>query len=666
VSTFKSACPLNCFDTCSLLVEVRSGKVVGATGDAAHPQTGGFVCPKINRMIRRLNGPDRLTSPLLKRSGGWEKISWERAFDLLTENLGLIREEFGTLALLHQQDSGSNGLLKTLSRRFFNLWGGVTQTRGSLCWSAGVAAQKLDFGGCRAHTWEDLNNSRTILLWGRDPARTNLHLVPYLRKARERGAKVVVINPVGIKSARLAHWQITPCPGTDGALALGIAHFMLKERWLDLRFIADHVLGFEEFARLVRQYNPERVEQITGVSVAEQESLARLIALEKPAAIVLGYGMQRYFNGGQTVRAIDALAAITGNIGLAGGGVHYAFVYAKRELLGDLTAQKQARSRRTISYPRWGEEVLNLDSPPIRTVFVTESNPLSQLPGLARAMEAFHRVNFKVVMDLELTDTARQADLVLPAPGVFETPDVIYNAMNYHLLYAPALVEPPGEILSEATVFGELASRLDVRDFPQKSPLEWLQEMLRPAAERGLDFEKLLRQPQRNPLVQDVAWSDLNFATPSGKVELYSAQALEQGLSALPEYFPNKEIDRPDLAREYPLVLLTPHPQQQLHSQFFEELKDQGLRPRVLVHPETARLRTLRPFCAVLVETPRGQMEALVVPDPKVPRGLAVVEEGRPLSQGGGVNLLTPDTVSPLGETAAYYDCRCEIRGLES
>jgi len=336
------ACPMDCYDVCGLLATVSDGRVTRIQGDPHHPVTRGRVCPKGKKLLERVYHPDRLTTPLKKQGDGWSPISWNDAVSEIAEKLIRIKSTHGSEAILHYSDSGYGGITKTADRMFFNHFGGVTVPRGSLCWAAGMAAQKYDFGEARGHHPEDIGRAKTILLWSRNPVYTNTHLVSFINQARKNGATVVLIDPVKSASASLADTHIPVKPGSDGALALGMAKIILDNGWENTAFLRNHVVGLDAFRDSLAGLSLEGVQRITGVDSARLYRLAEAYARRGPSTIVVGYGLQRYANGGNTVRCIDALGALTGNIGISGGGVNYANRYMARFIAGDLAESEKA------------------------------------------------------------------------------------------------------------------------------------------------------------------------------------------------------------------------------------------------------------------------------------------------------------------------------------
>ncbi|MGE5578395.1 MAG: molybdopterin-containing oxidoreductase family protein [Syntrophothermus sp.] len=678
----KTACPLNCYDTCGMLAYVKDGRVVRLEGDPDHEITRGFICRKGRDFVERTYAPDRLLYPQRKVGNGWERISWDQACALMAEKLLAARERYGSLAIFHNYDYGSQGLLRALDQRFFNALGGVTSTVGSLCWSAGLAAQEYDFGAYAAHDPLDHLNARTIVIWGRNPAYTNIHLIPIIQEARRRGARVALVDPVRTKTASFADLVVQPRPGTDGALALAMASVIIEDGLADLAYIHEHVHGFEEFRKLAGEFPPERVEGIAGVSAATIRELARFYGEIKPASLLIGMGLQRHTNGGQTIRAIDALAAITGNIGIPGGGANYA--HSNLSGFGEIKGRELARQRREIIRAQLGEGLLNAQDPTVQVAVITRSNPVAQSPATPKIIEVFQKIPFVVVIDQFMTDTAEMADLVLPCTTFLEEEDIYANSWHNWLAYGPKVVEPRGESKSDVVIFTELAQRMGLGSYFNRSITQWMEDLLAPLNRYGVTLERLKQAPMRFPAAPQVAWADQKFLTPSGKYELFSEKAQANGLDPLPRYREPREAPESYKApvsaasaedavgekgaprgAKYPLYLLTPHMQVQTHSQFANlasrrEMEETKL-PWVHLHPRAALDRGLEEGNWVEVTSPRGSLRARVRVDSAVREDVALIYEGYWLKYGGGVNLLTADYVSDMGLQAAFYDCLCEV-----
>lgn len=648
----RSACPLNCPDSCAFWVE-RTGEGLKVRGDQDNCITRGFICAKGRALAQQAVSPDRLHFPLLREGKGFKRISWDQAYARFAAEIRQTLSEVGPWGILHHYDYGHNGLLRALDRRFFQALGGVTEPRGSMCWGAGYRAQELDFGGVYASSWTDLAQAKTILLWGKDPALTHPHLIPFLLEAKEKGARLICINPTRVKSAEFADEYLQVRPGTDGALALGLAHVLLSERWLDLPFIRQYVHGFEDFAHRVGTYSPEKTAEITGIAPEVLRTLARRLGQERPVSILLGYGLQRYTNGGNTVRAIDALAAVSGNVGLPGAGVHYAHQYHRHRFNSLLLSAEGVRPR-TFSHARLAEDILRAD-PPVRLAVVTRSNPLSQQPNSNLWREAWRSLRFRVVLDMVMTETARQADLILPIASIFEEEDIIATSWSPQIQLAQKVMDAPAEAKPESEIFTQLAKCLGLERYFPYAARKWLAYALEPFRGEGVTLERLEEGPLWAPYIPEVAWRDGLFLTPSGRIELSSETAARESGFGVADYVPlQSDAER----REFPYLLLTPHSGKALHSQFQGE---EGF--KAYLHPETAAKHYLLPGEKVQVETSWGELVAVVQVSEGIHPETVVIPEGSS-ERGKGVNALIPGRLSDLGETTAYYDVRCTLRSL--
>ena len=653
--TVKFACPLDCFDACGLLAEVSDRRVVSVKGNPDHPLTQGRICVKGKKLLERLYHPQRLLTPRLKDGLNWKTLSWEAAIEIIARQFESAIRTHGSQSILYYADSGYGGLVKSVDQLFFNRLGGVSSPRGSLCWAAGMAAQRYDFGDVRGHAPHDLTNARCILIWGRNPVATNPHLVPFLKKARQKGATLIVIDPLKTLSARQADIHLKPRPGTDGALALGMIHHLVATGRIDETFINRHTRGFNRFTKSLTDFTPEHAAAITGLNADMISRTAEQYNDQSPASIIIGMGLQRYANGGQTVRCIDALAAVTGNIGRSGGGVNYANRSITRwiDRSGDIASGTPDPRKRTFPLPRMARFIRTAASPPIAVMMIAKANPLVQMPD-TRAMEAaLAQVPFKIVIDMFMTDTACAADLVLPCTSILEEEDLVFSSMfSPYLNYASQAVSPPEGLLGEYEFFRRLARRMGLSDYPDIPARTFLAKTIQPLTrEFGVTLDSLKAAPFKLP-DEDIPWSDGNFLTPSGRYELYSRKAMEDGGQPLPSYSP--PLAAPPA---FPLRLLTPHHAHSLHSQHFAFRCD---RPVAAIHPDEGHRLYLANSQAVRVISPRGQIQAKLALDPGVARGILKIDQGW-WHQSGSVNRLTSDTLSDMGENAAYFESFCRI-----
>ncbi len=531
-----TACPRNCYSTCAMMVTVEGGRITALDAHPGNRATPEGPCLKGLSYVERIYHPDRILHPLRRcASGGFEQVSWDEALDLMVERLGPLRSE--PQSLLHYNGSGTKGLLNGCSMAFWRLFGGCTTTYGDLCWPAGLEATRLTLGDNLHNAPWDLANARLLVFWGKNAAETNLHQMRFVDQAVEAGASCVVIDPRRTPTAEKADLFLQPRPGTDGALALALGHLLVREGGVDEAFVNEHVKGFEAYAERVAAWTPTRAAEVCGVPEAQIRELARRMASIRPMTIVPGFGMQRYTNAGQTFRALLALAVITGNLGLSGGGWQYANLATQvfspvRDPLDFFPPEKpDGVVRVSVSTARLGQDMLAQQDPPLRAAWVERGNPLSQNPDTNRVREAFRRLAFRVVVEERLTDTAQEADLVLPAKTFFEQTDVIGAYWHGYLQLRPKVIEPPGEVKPETEILWALGQRLGIDEATLRTVLPepgeagveaWLNRRLAPL---GLVLDDLREGPVPAPGMPEVAWADRRFPTPSGKVEIWSDEA---------------------------------------------------------------------------------------------------------------------------------------------
>ncbi|EGT5153603.1 formate dehydrogenase, partial [Clostridioides difficile] len=316
-------CTLDCHDCCKFNVYTKGNNVVKIEGDKNHPYTKGFICKKGMAHLDRLNHKDRIKTPMLKVDGVWKEISFDKAIEIMAEKLTYYKEKYTSKSVMHYDQYGSGSVLKYIGDIFFNFYGGVSRHKGGPCWSAGMHAQKYDFGVAKSHAIEDMLNSKSIFVWGKNPAYTTIHTMQIIKKAKEKGIKIVVIDPIYTKTAQIADKYVQVNPGTDGALAIAMAKIIVEDKLYDEEYINSYVIGFEEYKKYLSSLELSFLIDECGVKENDIRELVDLYT-NKYSSINVGYGLQKYKNGGNTIRAIDALGAITGQIGFSGGGVNYA------------------------------------------------------------------------------------------------------------------------------------------------------------------------------------------------------------------------------------------------------------------------------------------------------------------------------------------------------
>lgn len=664
MNQFSTACPHDCFDQCAFLVTVDQGKIIFLEPDSRQPVTGNAICSKGKKHLDRINHPARLLYPMLKKNGKFARVSWDQAKQIMVVKLKETLEKYGPFGLLHFYDGGYSGLKKNIESRFFSALGGSTAHYGSLCWGAGLAAQKYDFGAAKAHPYHDLLNSKLVIIWGKNPADTAMHHMFHLKKARENGAKIILIDPLKTATAAVANQHLRIKPGTDGALALAMANVIINKGLTDQAFIENYSSGFEQFSVLVKDYSPKNIADLVGIKPEVIEQLAAGYASADPAAILIGIGLQRHSNGGNTVRAIDALAALTGNVGVAGGGASYANFRISPCLDHDFFSGEDLNPQRRY-YPK-GQlscALSDFQDPPVAFIYNSRANPLVQVPGGDQLRRAFEKVPFKVASELFMTDTASACDLVLPATYFLEEEDLYFTSMGHqYLTYGPKVVEPPGECRSEYELFKELAKMLKINDFVDMPDSDLLARGIKPLTEvTGIDIEKLKNEgPLLFPGGDDIPWAGRKFGTSNGKYNFYSEAAGAENGEALPCYREPVELSDDRLHRQgYQYWFVTPHPRDSIHS--IHRLPGNDKVPEAYINQQTASENELSEGEKVRISSKRGTIEVKVSISERISPGAVMVYEGWwPVSEAA-VNNLTPDRLTDLGAQAAYYDCLCRI-----
>jgi len=517
------------------------------------------------------------------------------------------------------------------------------------------------------------------VLWGKNAAETNVHQMVFIDQALEAGGRLIVVDPRRTETAERAELLIQPRPGTDGAVALAVARILIRNGQIDTEFIRRHVMGFERFAELADGYTPERAAQISGVPVEFLHHLADALGSTRPAAICAGFGMQRYTNSGQAMRAIIALLAITGNIGKPGAGWWFAnlqsaiFDTVQDPLAFYPPAEPDGVVRVSISTARLGREMAATADPPLRMIWVERGNPLTQNPETHAVLDSFRALDFRVVVEQFMTDTAREADIVLPGKTMFEQTDVIGAYWHPYIQIKQKVLEPPGEVKPETEIYRLLARKLGLPQAevdaripgPGDAEVEaFLNEKLRPFPE--LTLERLREAPALPPGHQEVAFSDQRFPTPSGKIELFSEEAHERwGVSELPDFFESAESTArmPDEARRYPFYFMTPNTKNRIHSQFnnLEMIRKISPAPFVQIHPDDAQAHGIDDGALTRIYNDRGELRVAARLDWGIQRGCVAVTNGWWAGEGGTVNFCSRGRETDMGHGAAFHDNRVAI-----
>ncbi len=677
MKTVRGACPHDCPDTCAWLVEVDDdGRAVGLRGDPQHPFTRGALCSKLKRYPQRVYSEQRILQPLrrtgAKGEGRFEPCSWEDALELVVGRLRETLDRHGPLAAMPCSFAGTIGLLNRYAgEQFFERLGATALDR-QICGNVAYLGAAATLGEGETMLPEDLALSRLIVIWGSNTAATNVHLWGGpIRDARRAGAEVIVIDPVRTPTAAHADWHVQLRPGTDAALALGMMHVIVREELHDADYVERHTLGFDALCERLVDYPPERVADITGIGVADIEKLARTWAQRRPAALRLLVGMERYSNGGAAVRAVSCLPALTGAWRERGGGLCHFTVNLFFEALDYsvvFAAADAPPPARTVHLAQLGQALTDpAMAPPIGWMLVYNLNPVVTLPNQNLVIEGLRREDlFTVVHEQFMTDTARYADVILPATTQFEQWELMPSWGQTYVALNPPAIEPCGEAVSNTELFRRLSRALGYTE-PHllSSDEERIRALLGNGSTliEGITFERL----------QAEGWAPLNlpedfrpraeggFTTPSGKAEFYSQSLADQGLDPLPAYVPLE-----DAADAPPLRLVSSKTSHFLNSEYVN-LPHRGTArhvPEVHINPADAAPRGIADGDTVLMSNALGEVAVRA----KVCTDTAAGVVYMPFNwwatstlNGSSANALTPDGLSDRGIGSNAFDARVEI-----
>jgi anaerobic selenocysteine-containing dehydrogenase len=682
----RGACPHDCPDTCATISEVRDGRVISFTADADHPITDGWLCAKVRPYLQRVYAEDRLLYPMRrtgpKGSDQWERVSWDDAIGEIRDRWQQIIDRHGAAAILPYSYSGTLGLVEisVASTRLWNRMGASGLIR-SICDAAATAAVNATLGGKLAPDPREIRHTRTLIIWGHNPASTAPHFMPILREAQRNGAFVVVIDPRKTRTARSADLHLQPTPATDAALALGLMHVIFAEGLHDEAWLERHSVGWRELRDRADAYPPEAVEQITGIPASTIVELARRFAAESPAMIKFSDGIQRHGNGGQTIRALLCLPALTGQYGVRGGGVFYSqsgHIVWDAEAVGHASTCPPAP--REINMNRLGAALLGEASdPPVKSLYVFAANPVTSSPNSGRIIDGLLREDlFTVVHEQFMTDTARYADIVLPATTQLEQVDLHKPYGHQHLQYNHQAMPPLGEAKSNWTVMRLLAGAMGYTEpwLHQRSEAI-IAEVLDATRDynarlTGITLDRLQREgtvPYHTPDGMDVPFAGGAFPTPSGKIELRCEAMITHGVDSLPDYLPPSEF-RDNGPRDGQLILLSGAAHHFVSSSMANQasLRAKEGQPQILLHEADALQRGIHDRTLVRVENERGWCVLLARISDEVQPGVAVAPKGQWAQHspsGRGINQLTSDALADLGGQSTFHSTLVRVAPAE-
>ena len=695
-----AACPHDCPDACGVLITVEEGRATRIQGDPAHPVTRGFLCAKVAKYLDRVYSPDRVLYPMrrvqpkgsvagegARATQAFERISWDEALDEIASRFRAIVSEFGSESILPYSYGGTLGALNgaSMDRRFFHRLG-ASQLARNICSEAGEEGLKSVIGNKLGTEPEQFAHSRYIIAWASNIHVNNVHLWPFISDARRNGAKLVVIDLYRTSTAACAEWYLPINPGTDGALALGMMRVIINEDLHEADYVARYTVGFDQLRAKVQEYSPERVEKWTGIAAPDIVRLAREYATRRPALIRLNYGVQRSEGGGMATRAITMLPCITGSWKEIGGGLQLTTSGAyglKRTALerADLMEKVLGRPARTINMVELGQALNALHDPPVKALFVYNSNPAAVCPNHNEVIRGLQRPDlFTVVHEQFLTDTTDYADILLPATTFFEHKDLQTAYGHYYLQISDPAIEPLGECRSNVEVFRALADRMGFADDCFRESVDQLIDAALNSGNprlQGIDRDRLQREGHVRlnfgkqfsasgfQFSAFLPFAEGNFGTASGKAELYSDELKEQGLDPVVAFIPPSESRHSSQARAFPLELLARKADNFLNTSFcnitaVQNMEEVGL---LEMNAADARSRGIADGDAVRVFNRRGDIVLKARVDGAVQAGVVSAKlHWAKLSSGNrNINVLTSEKLTDLGNSATFYSVLVEV-----
>lgn len=630
IMTEVTACTMDCPDACSLVVSRKKDGSINIKGNPDNPFTSGFTCPKLKDHVKRVQSPHRITRPQLKSKAGWKTVSWVEALDLCAKKIQHLRAR--PTAILHIHNEGAKGVLKEATTLFFARLG-TSRLTGSLCDAAGYMACVHDFGSRENNDINDLMNASGIVNWGKDLSRSSVHTAALVKRARKSGTRVLTISPGGDGNHTYSDAHLRIRPGTDRFLAAAVLRLLIENDLIS-EAVAAHSRNPEKFFSLILNHSIEALLGACGVSNKDFQRIYEYYAAESPVATLISAGLQRYRYGGENVRFINALVLFSGNIGRSGGGSYFQ-LHSYRNLNLKWTRDSEKLPRRSFPFPVIGREILAADHPPIEMIWVNGANVINQAPNSKQLIKAFAGVDFKVVVDAFMNDTAQQADLVLPSTLIMEQEDIIGSYLHEQVQYVCPVLAAPGEARNDYWVLTEIAKRLD-----PPIDLPTAEECLRAALNTPY-LATTLEQIRKCGCVRsnrpEIAYAGLRFAHQDGKYR-----------------FPYLLHAEPESPAGYPLRLLTLVRRKAIHSQMLPE--DQKRPPVVWVAPDSPCMENLNLERPVVLVSPLGSLTVRVQTLPDLHPDAVIYRRGDWISEGGGVNQLIAAGLTDIGSGAAYYD----------
>jgi len=710
----KTVCPRNCFDTCGLLAYIKDGKLLRIKGDPDHPITKDHLCAKATTNVRRTYHKDRIQYPLMRvgkrGEADFKRVSWDDAFDYIVSKLKYCKREYGSESITEYAYSGNREFLaKAVAGRFLNL-AGASRLVGSFCILSGLSGATYTNGTQFIQSIEVWSKqAEVIMIVGHNSSFTNVHSLPYIWDAIERGAYLIVVDPYLTPIAAKADLFLQPRPGTDAAMVLAMINHIFNKGIEDKNFISKHTYGVDELKKGAEDWSLEKASEVTGIEPHKIAAAAEIYATNH-SHMECGWGHQRYTNGHQTQRAYSCMAAICGHIGKEGASVNYFDMHAydtrtpgqvatplftpgflnMEKIIFPRGAPHRTLKKRLVNISTFGTSLREAKNPPLKAVLSWRGGLISQLPNVNRMTETLKGLELLVSSELFMTDDTDWADIVLPAADTFEQWGIHPSYWHHYIQVQKPVISPLHESKTDLDIWCELGRRMGYKKyFPEDYTGEdWLKEILPPDFELtdSLDSEMIVEVPEKH--APRVPWSDHVFNTPTGKVELYSTGMVKRGQrypgewAPVPHYKEPGEgpVSRPDLFKKYPLMMISQHAPLRTHCQWFniEEIQEIEGPPGVFINEMDAREYMIEEGETVKVFNDRGEISVVAKITNRIKQGVVEINSGNWVKSGSSANVLMDDLIGGPrdvgdglmmaydmerdGNSIAYFNCLVQIK----
>ncbi len=632
-----TTCARDCPDACQVICDVENGKVTKHVGDKSHPITNGVLCYRGSSTIKKVYHKDRVQKPQIKKNGEWVEATWDSALDLVAEKMNGYKEKFGSLSILFCTYHAGTGVLKGVtSKCFWNLFGGVTTVSGGMSMEAAITAQVADFGNVLPNL--DIPESKNIIIWGKDAVVTNPHLVPLLKEVQKNGTKLYVIDPLNNETAKLGdkHYQIRP--GSDGLLAIGIAKIIADQGKVDTEFTTKHANGYDKYKAILDKHSLDDIAKETDLSIEDLNELAAIYSDKKPTGTWFCLGPQYSDKGESNIRLMDALAAMSGNVGVKGGGCQFGINGA---IAFDLSPADQfpAKESRSIKLPLIGSQLSETDNPPIKFAWVAAHNPQALTCNSGKVRSSFDSIDFKVVVDTVMTKASESADVFLPTTTYLEEEDVRFSYGTPYVCPINKVIDPVGESKSDFEIYQLLAEKLGFGDKLKGTPDEWIEKLMGPLKNQGITLADIRKGQVVNKDIPTIPYEDKVFHTESKKFEFITDYEFTgTGDSSLPFF------------------LISPKTHKTQNCQVLPE--DMFEIPNVIINDKVAGNLGVSGGDKVCLSNNNGNVEGKVVIDNSMREDCVWATPSIFKNHPGTINELRVETLTDGGDEAAFTNTK--------